>query len=55
MGATRRPRKSTVIVGTVAAVLIAVTSSASGAPRPDGPPGLTKHRQAESEEAGETE
>ena len=55
MGATRRPRRMTVIVGTVAAVLIAVTSSAGGAPRPDGPPGLTKHRQAESEEAGETE
>src|SRR4029453_5603445 len=55
MGATRRPRKATVIVGTVAAVLIAVTSSARGAPRPEGPPGLTKHRQAGSEEGGETE
>src|SRR5262245_4297421 len=54
MGATRSLSKSTAIVGTVVAILIAVTSAASGAPQPDGPPGLTKHREADTEEAGET-
>jgi hypothetical protein len=55
MGPTRRLSKSTVIVWIVVAVLIAVTSSASSAPKPGGPPGLTKHRRAETEEEGETE
>src|SRR4029450_12463188 len=54
MRAIRGLSKSTLIIGIVVAVLIAVTSSASGAPERDGPPGLTKHRKADTEEAGET-
>src|SRR5262245_50574241 len=55
MGATRGLSKSTVIVGTVVMVLIAVTSAATGAPQRGGPPGPSKHRRAETEETGETE
>src|SRR5262252_1087701 len=54
MRATRGLRRSTVVVGIVIAVLIAVTSTASGAPGSGGPPGLTKHRKAATEEEGET-
>src|SRR5262245_66146739 len=54
MGATRHLSRSTVMFGTVTAGLLAVTSSASGVPKPGGPPGLTKHPKADTEQEGET-